>query len=598
MEVKMYQMRKLKIVNTLAALIAMTAAGNSNGAATQVFSYPNGFSGAQNAIRAAWEAAYAGSRINLTPLLTQHQAGEAWYTTQQDISSFTTDFTFQTVSILQGGVATEGITFAIQNTNSSTDPDAYGTNAGADSNLSGYGTYASQTPIANSIAIKFDISGANGQNGYPANHVPGATGLYINGGPAGGLVPESDVVPSGVNLQSGHVMAVHLVYDGSILTMTLRDTSTNAQYRTSWPVNIPAIVGGNKAWIGFTGGTIPVAAQEILTWSFSEGYASQLSAPTFSIAPGLYSSAQSVSLNGPSGSTIYYTTNGRAPTTSSTKYTGPISVNSSEVVQAVAVASGYTDSPVGVGNYQIGGAGTPLINLSNGLNPNLVTANGSAQFNGSSIALTDGSTGGEAGSAWYVVPVNVQTFSTNFTVQLSSGASGMTFAIQNQPAASLDTSILHVSGGPNTVANNGTGFGYSGITNGALGAYSGLLSSVAVKLAVAGNSTGLFTNGATNSSQNGSISGVNLGSGNPLSVSLTYDGSTLKMTIVDTKSGGSYSQSWGINIPSTVGGTTAYVGFTAGTGWSAGAQNLTAWTYSTSTATVTVPSAPTNLRVQ
>ncbi len=29
------------------------------------------------------------------------------------------------------------------------------------------------------------------------------------------------------------------------------------QYRTSWPVNIPAIMGSNSAWVGFTGGRDP-----------------------------------------------------------------------------------------------------------------------------------------------------------------------------------------------------------------------------------------------------------------------------------------------------------------------------------------------------
>ena len=60
----------------------------------------------------------------------------------------------------------------------------------------------------------------------------------------------------------------------------------------------------------------------------------------------------------------------------------------------------------------------------------------------------------EAGSAWYVVPVNVTSFTTNFTIQLlNAKANGMTVAIPNQPpASSSDTSILYVSGGPNALA--------------------------------------------------------------------------------------------------------------------------------------------------
>src|ERR1019366_7654025 len=49
--------------------------------------------------------------------------------------------------------------------------------------------------------------------------------------------------------------------------------------------------------------------------------------PTFSVAAGTYTTPQTVTISdATTGATIYYTTNGSAPTTSSTKYTGPITV--------------------------------------------------------------------------------------------------------------------------------------------------------------------------------------------------------------------------------------------------------------------------------
>jgi hypothetical protein len=616
----MHHSPTLRFLNSLPALIAMAALAACNVAlassttgASLIFSYPNGFAGASSTIQGAWSASIVGSAINLTNTGAQHEAGGAWYKTQQNITAFTTDFTFQ---IDPSGTvpSTQGITFCIQNTNATSNSEANGTNASSDANLAGYGTYAlgNQQPMKNSIAVLFNLNN-NGEDNYRAGGTPSATGLYINGGPVGALIPEIDLNPLGINLYSGHVMAANIVYDGSILTMTLRDTVTNAQTRMSWPIDIPSIVGSNSAWVGFTGGEIPPTAQNILTWDFYEGYDTRLATPTFSVASGEYPSTQSVALSGPAGATIYYTTNGQQPTTSSSKYTGPISVSSTEIVQAVAIESGFTDSVVAVGNYQIAPAGTPIINLPNGFASaaSLVTTNGTAQFNGSALQLTDATAQPEAGAAWYATPVNVQSFTTNFTLQfVNAKANGMTFTIQNQPAASSDTSILYVSGGANALGNNASGLGYSGSTGGSGGQIAGLLSSVAVKFDLysgSGDATGLYTNGA-DPSQNSidmSSSGVNLKSGDPLAVSLSYNGTTLAMTITDTKTQGSFSKSWAINIPATVGGNTAYVGFTGGTGGLTAVQDVMAWTYSTSagsgqstTPAPTVPDPPTNVSVQ
>jgi hypothetical protein len=53
------------------------------------------------------------------------------------------------------------------------------------------------------------------------------------------------------------------------------------------------------------------------------------------------------------GATIYYTSDGTVPTTSSTQYTGAIPVSGSEVIAAVAIASGYTDSSLAKAGYVI-----------------------------------------------------------------------------------------------------------------------------------------------------------------------------------------------------------------------------------------------------
>jgi hypothetical protein len=596
--------------------IASAATGAS---ATLSFSYPNGFANSSGAIREAYESVLSGSTIELTVGAVQHQAGGAWYTTQQNIQSFTTTFTFQ-IPVPSTKASIQGITFVVQNSNATTNPGTGGgTNSTADANLLGYFGYDNPptTAIANSVAVKFDLNPYSNQS-YSSTVPPNSTGLYINGGPEGAAYPANDLNPYGINLYSGHVFSSTIVYDGSILTMTILDTTTGAQARYTWPVNIPAATKGNMAYVGFTGGQVEVGGyQYLLSWSFWQGYNPRLATPTFSVTPGQYPSSQTVSISGPAGATIYYTTNGLLPTSASQKYTGPITVSASEVINAVAIQAGFTDSYVATGNYQIAATGTPIINFPSGFAgaSNLVKLIGYPYFNGSSIRMTDANgTGGpwnnpgfELGSAWYAAPVPVSTFKTQFNLQFtgsnSNGAYGLgtTFCIQNQPAAtSSPAQFSYVSGGPLTIGNGSSALGYGPPTDANAGTTGGLASSLAIKFDLSHNSTGLYTNGAIPTSAGEvAITGVNLSAGNPLAVVLSYNGTTLTMTVTDTVTHGTFTNNWTINIPSVVGGNTAYVGFTAATSYWWANQDIQSWTYSSTLGqTSAVPQAPTNLRVQ
>jgi hypothetical protein len=109
--------------------------------------------------------------------------------------------------------------------------------------------------------VKFDLYNNSGEG-------TDSTGMYENG--AAPTVPAVDMTASGVKLRSGDPMAATLTYDGTTLSLTLRDTVTQRVFSTNWAVNIPQVVGGSTAYVGFTGGTGgATAVQQVLNWSYS-----------------------------------------------------------------------------------------------------------------------------------------------------------------------------------------------------------------------------------------------------------------------------------------------------------------------------------------
>ena len=77
-----------------------------------------------------------------------------------------------------------------------------------------------------------------------------------------------------------------------------------------------------------------------------------VSAPVFTPVPGYYPSAMKVTITCPTtGATIYYTTNGAAPTTASTVYSAPITISASTTVNVIAAKTGMITSNVVSGSY-------------------------------------------------------------------------------------------------------------------------------------------------------------------------------------------------------------------------------------------------------
>ena len=418
------------------------------------------------------------------------------------------------------------------------------------------GGNGSNPGIPKSIAIKFGLYNNSGEG-------DDSTGLYINGARptnAGSI----NLSKTGINLHSGHIFNVAMAYDGTTLKVAITDTVTGATMAQSYSVNIPSIVGSTSAYLGFTGSTGALTAtQNILSWTYLSSLVTP-PPPTFVTAT---ASLGQVRLNwtassGASSYNIYrsLSSNGEGSTPYQTGVTG-----TSFTDAAVSGGTTYYYQVTAVGIAGEGGPSAevsattpqPTLNFSRGFAgaSGDLSLNGSAKINGSFLQLTDGGAS-EGASAYVRSPQNIAKFATQFSFQLvNATGDGFTFTIQNAGLTALGAS--------------GGGLGYGVAAN---GSNPGIPESVAIKFDLHNNSgegndsTGLYIDGArpTNvGSINLSNTGINLHSGHVFNVTMTYDGTTLNVTITDTVTGASASQSYVVNIPNVVGASTAYVGFTA-----------------------------------
>ena len=124
-------------------------------------------------------------------------------------------------------------------------------------------------------------------------------------------------------------------------------TTSSTVYTAPIPVSTAATIKAMAAAGGFSNSAIATGAYTIQV--------AAAATPTFSPVPGTYTSAQSASLQDTTaGATIFYTLDGSTPTTASTVYTTPIQVSANTTIQAIAVASGLSNSAVATGAYTIG----------------------------------------------------------------------------------------------------------------------------------------------------------------------------------------------------------------------------------------------------
>jgi hypothetical protein len=187
--------------------------------------------------------------------------------------------------------------------------------------------------------------------------------------------------------------------------------------------------------------------------------------------------------------------------------------------------------------------------------------NGNATITNNLLTLTDGGMS-EARSAFFDLPQPITNFTVSFTYQATDGASadGIAFVLQDSSAGAIALGGL------------GGGLGYSGITPSAaveFNLYTG--SPGATGIAFATNGLTAINGGAPYATPGL----VNLASQHPINVNLAYSAGTLALTLTDAVAGVSFATNFTVNLPGILGGPTAYVGFTGGTGVYVARQQIT-----------------------
>jgi hypothetical protein len=173
-------------------------------------------------------------------------------------------------------------------------------------------------------------------------------------GPSNGILWGLDNSQWRNTCSGGSQCQVLYAYDATNLATMLYNSGQAANNRdvpgTAVKFTTPTIANG-KVYIG-SAGTISV-------FGLINRPAPTATAPTLSPGTSTYTSSPSVTITDATpGAAIYYTTNGSIPTTAAAKYSAALTISTTTTVNAIAVASGYTNSAVSSATYTISSSGT------------------------------------------------------------------------------------------------------------------------------------------------------------------------------------------------------------------------------------------------
>jgi hypothetical protein len=447
--------------------------GNTSGACSVAPAYPT----PSTAFWTRPGGPVSGSAVDMVPVGSTHNAYSMFYYTTANIQAFTTTFTF----VPNGW----NFTFILQNDNSHAGYEGPEFASGASCEAGFYQDDGTDPTPDNLFAIDFDSSWTSGpsdnpftysavnfyeQHESPCNPDDGGVHWWATNKISTSPVPLTS--PTGTPFTTtGDTYSATVTYDGATVTLNLYDVTAGGScpgascFTHAWSnVSIPSLVGATTSWVGFTSGVGSGSPQEpsqyplsVNSWSFTTNTPTgtptytawnagstynngtkSAASPIYSVAPGTYSSLQSVSISSSTGSSnICYVLSSTTPTlypqvdnnggcASGTAYTGPVSISSTATLYAMAGTPWGTGPPstLVAGTYTIAGGGsaaTPTFSPAAGTYSSAQSVTISDATSGATIYYTTNGTTPTTSSTQYTGPITVSSTETLEAIAVATG---------------------------------------------------------------------------------------------------------------------------------------------------------------------------------
>jgi hypothetical protein len=188
--------------------------------------------------------------------------------------------------------------------------------------------------------------------------LPSSTGasLYTYAGSSGTSVTSSSAITTGqyqlleaIDNGSGTAtIYTNGIYGAQNTSMNTMNNLTRADCFIGQASGTGSFFKGNIAELIVFNRGVTATEQATIEGYLSSKYqlltANTVTAPTISVATSTLTAPTLIAIEAPAAATIYWTNTGSAPTTSSPVYSGPIPINYTQTIKAIAVISGVESS--------------------------------------------------------------------------------------------------------------------------------------------------------------------------------------------------------------------------------------------------------------